>query len=283
MTGSILITSNQNFIQAFRESVLPLPLRHQKFVLSKSKMMTHEYVLSGMTCSHCTATVKEKLMEVQGITKADITLDPPRAILTMDRHIEIGELQNAIGNNSKYRISELTIAPPAMQQLGEEDRSFWMTYKPVLLIFVFITGLTLLSEATAGEFHWMRWMNMFMAGFFLVFSFFKLMDLRSFASSYASYDVIARRWFAWGYIYPFVEVALGLMFFLNADILLTNFLTFFVMSISSIGVIQSLLKKRRIRCACLGAVFNLPMSTITLIEDLLMVAMSAVMIAYHIL
>jgi hypothetical protein len=53
------------------------------------------------------------------------------------------------------------------------------------------------------------------------------------------------------------------------------------MSISIVGVIQSLLAKRKIRCACLGAVFNLPMSTITLIEDALMIAMSGVMVAMH--
>ena len=281
MTGSILTTYNHNFVQAFRESVLHLPGQPLKFVSSKSKMMTHEYVLSGMTCSHCTATVKEKLMQVPGIIKADITLDPPRAVLTMDRHIGIVELQTAIGSNSKYSIREMPMPMHPPHEPEEEVKSFWMTYKPVLLVFAFITGLTLLNEAASGGFHWMRWMSMFMAGFFLVFSFFKLLDLTSFASSYASYDVIARKWFAWGYIYPFVELALGVMFFLNADMLLTNSLTFVVMSISSIGVVQSLIKKRRIRCACLGAVFNLPMSTITLIEDLLMVAMSAAMIAYH--
>jgi hypothetical protein len=51
------------------------------------------------------------------------------------------------------------------------------------------------------------------------------------------------------------------------------------MGFSSIGVIQSVVNKRQIRCACLGAVFNLPMSTVTIIEDLLMVAMSVLMLA----
>jgi len=50
------------------------------------------------------------------------------------------------------------------------------------------------------------------------------------------------------------------------------------MSLSIIGVLQSVLNKRRIQCACLGATFNLPMSTVTIIEDGLMIAMSAGMI-----
>ena len=120
-----------------------------------------------------------------------------------------------------------------------------------------------------------------MAGFFLVFSFFKLLDLQSFAASYSSYDVIAKKWFTWGYIYPFIELTLGILFLLNYHPVLTNLTTLVVMGVSSIGVIQSLMNKRKIKCACLGAVFNLPMSTVTLIEDMLMVVMSGMMLLHY--
>lgn len=50
------------------------------------------------------------------------------------------------------------------------------------------------------------------------------------------------------------------------------------MSISIIGVLQSVLNKQKIQCACLGAVFNLQMSTVTIIEDALMIGMSAAML-----
>jgi hypothetical protein len=117
-----------------------------------------------------------------------------------------------------------------------------------------------------------------MAGFFLVFSFFKLLDLKGFADSYASYDIVAKKWRGWGYLYPYIELALGLAFLVKLDLPITNGVTFVVMGISIIGVLQSLLQKRRIQCACLGAVFNLPMSTITVIEDGLMIAMSGWML-----
>lgn len=55
--------------------------------------------------------------------------------------------------------------------------------------------------------------------------------------------------------------------------------TIIVMGFNSIGVIQSVVNKKKIRCACLGAVFNLPMSTVTIMEDLLMVVMSGMMLA----
>jgi hypothetical protein len=168
---------------------------------------------------------------------------------------------------------------PPQDLTGDEPRKTWFeTYKPILLIFAYILGITLLIEASAGEFHWMRWMNHFMAGFFIVFSFFKLLDLTGFADSYSTYDIIAEKWHGWGYVYPFVELGLGLAYLTGADMLITNGITFVVMSISIVGVLQSVLNKRKIRCACLGAVFNVPMSTLTIIEDALMIVMSAIML-----
>ena len=119
-------------------------------------------------------------------------------------------------------------------------------------------------------------MNYFMAGFFIVFSFFKLLDLKGFADSYSMYDIVAKKIKLYGLIYPFIELALGIAYLIAFNPIVTNTATIIVMGVSSIGVIQSVLKKQKIQCACLGAVFNLPMSTVTIIEDLLMIAMATI-------
>jgi hypothetical protein len=191
----------------------------------------------------------------------------------MQQHIPIDTLQAALSKAGNYTIVANMDAPSTSTPVHESG-SWLQTYKPILLIFAFITGITLFIELSNDGFYWNNWMANFMAGFFLVFSFFKLLDLRGFADSYATYDIIAKRWHGWGLIYPFIELALGLAFMLGLNPIATNGATFVIMGISIIGVLQSLLNKRRIQCACLGAVFNLPMSTITVIEDGLMIAMS---------
>ena len=113
----------------------------------------------------------------------------------------------------------------------------------------------------------------------LIFSFFKMLNLDGFADSYAMYDVVARKFPIWGYLYAFIEMGLGIANLIDFKPLVTNLVTFAVMSVSIIGVLQSVLNKKKIQCACLGAVFNLPMSTVTIIEDALMIAMSGVMLA----
>ena len=125
----------------------------------------------------------------------------------------------------------------------------------------------------------MLWMRHFMAGFFIVFSFFKLLNLEGFATSFQMYDIVSARWKGWGYIYPFVEMGLGLMYLIDLAPVATNIATVVVLGIGSIGVIKSNLDKKKIKCACLGDVFNLPMTTVTVVEDLSMVAMAAVMLA----
>ncbi len=110
-----------------------------------------------------------------------------------------------------------------------------------------------------------------------------MLNLKAFAENYSSYDIIAKRFAGWGFVYAFVELALGVAYAINFEPLLTNTIAFVVMLVSMVGVLQSVLSKRKIQCACLGTVFNLPMSTVTIIEDGLMIAMSGIMIVSFIL
>ena len=242
--------------------------------------MTHTYKVSGMTCGGCQAKVQSLLSKITGIKNVNIDLAKGEATIEMDKNIATNDLKEALKDYPKYQLSEAAkqqqIVAPVIAE--EETKSWIETYKPILIIFGYIIGITLLVEYLNGEFVWMRWMNHFMAGFFLVFSFFKLLNLKGFAESYSMYDILAKRWNRWGYVYAFTELALGLAFLTGFNPILINTVTFVVMTVSIIGVLQSVFNKRKIKCACLGAVFNLPMSTITIIEDLLMIGMSGTML-----
>ncbi len=236
--------------------------------------MTHTYQLAGMTCGGCEAKVKSILLALPNVTSVEPSKETNTATISMDKHIGLAQLQTALGGaTSKYHISALQ-----RNEAVEQARSWFETYKPILLIFGYITGATLLVQFGNQRFDVMQWMSHFMAGFFLVFSFFKLLNLRGFAESYVMYDVLAKQIPVWAYIYVFVELGLGIAFLVNYNPLLTNSMAFIVMSISIVGVLQSVLNKQKIQCACLGSVFNLPMSTVTIIEDALMICMSGAML-----
>ena len=241
--------------------------------------MTHTYKVSGMTCTGCQAKVQNLLSKVDAVSDVNIDLAKGEATIKMDKHIATAILQEALKDYPKYQLTDNNQQHLPVNTEEVEETSTWLaTYKPILLIFAFITGITFLNEWVVSDFVFMRWMSNFMAGFFLVFSFFKLLNLKGFAESYSMYDVIAKKWNGWGYVYAFIELALGIAFLTGFNPILTNSITFIVMSVSIIGVLQSVFNKRKIKCACLGDVFNLPMSTITIIEDALMIGMSAAML-----
>ncbi|MES2417680.1 MAG: heavy metal-associated domain-containing protein [Bacteroidota bacterium] len=236
--------------------------------------MTHTYQVTGMTCSNCESKVKNNLLLLPDVTAVEVSSVNNSATITMENHIGMGALQEALGGKiSKYQISALS-----HNESTEEIKSFLETYKPVLLLLGYIGLVSFAVSWQNNKIDWQLTMRVFMAGFFLSFSFFKLINLKGFAESYSMYDIVAKKFKAWGYIYAFIELALGLAFVVNFNPFLTNWATLIVMTVSIIGVLQSVLHKRKIQCACLGAVFNLPMSTLTIIEDFLMMAMSAGML-----
>ena len=236
--------------------------------------MIDTYTVTGMTCGNCEARVKSSLLTISHVLSVEVSKENHSATIEMDKHIPLHELQKALGGEgSKYKISTAH-----HNETTELAKSWINTYKPVFLIFGYILAVTLLVQLANPPFSWMHWMNHFMAGFFLVFSFFKLLNLQGFAESYAMYDIVAKQWKAWGYVYAFAELGLGIAFLTGFNQFFTNSTTLLLMSVSLIGVLQSVLNKRKIKCACLGDVFNLPMSNITIIEDVLMISMSGTML-----
>lgn len=238
--------------------------------------MTHIYKISGMTCSNCEAKVKSSLLTLPDITSVEVSKDTGLATISMDKHVPLSTLQSALGGQeSKYQISTENHS-----EISEQAKSWFSTYKPLLILFVHITLVSLIASIHNGRPDYMMWMQYYMAGFFISFSYFKLINLDGFAESYSMYDIVAKRFRGWGYIYAFTELALGFAYLTNFNPVLTNLATLLVMSVSLIGVLQSVLNKRKIQCACLGAVFNLPMSTVTIVEDVHMIVMSIIMLLY---
>jgi hypothetical protein len=114
--------------------------------------------------------------------------------------------------------------------------------------------------------------------FYIVFSFFKFLDLRGFPESFRMYDPLAKVLPSYGWIYPFIELALGLMFLLRIQITTALIITILILGLTTIGVTKTLLDKKSIRCACLGTALKLPMTEATFIENFIMLIMAVTML-----
>ncbi len=150
-------------------------------------------------------------------------------------------------------------------------------FAPLIALFALVITFTLGRQLYSG-FTLKGAMNDFMAGFFLLFSVLKLINLHGFAQAYATYDIVAQRIKGYAYLYPFLELGLGLCYLFRLVPFWTNIFTIVLMLISALGVAIELSKKKEIMCACLGVVFKVPMTYVTLLEDLLMAGMAALML-----
>jgi copper chaperone CopZ len=125
-----------------------------------------------MTCTGCQAKVQAQLSKVNGVNNVSIDLLKGEASIEMAKHIPTQDLQAALKDYPKYQLTESLVVPKAKAFLVEDEKRSWLeTYKPILLVFGYILGVTLLVEYSNGGFYWMGWMNYFMAGFFPCFFF----------------------------------------------------------------------------------------------------------------
>lgn len=233
--------------------------------------------LSGMHCQSCAGKISAALKRLTGIESVEVSLRPPVARLRSSAPVSRAEIDAAVRSAGDYSISSALETPSAVASSPAEDPERGSLY-PLVLIVGYIAGTVALLAWSSGSFTAAALMSGFMGGFFLVFSFFKLLDVRGFATSYRTYDLVAAAWPTWGYVYPFVELTLGVAYVTDVLPWLTNSVTLLVMLVGAVGVLKALLSKRQIRCACLGTVLKLPLTQVTLAEDVLMALMAATML-----
>lgn len=148
----------------------------------------------------------------------------------------------------------------------------------ILLVSIFIVSILLSYFFTSNVF-----MMYLMGVWFLSFGVLKLIDIRSFAKSFAEYDLIAEKWHGYGYIYPFIEIVLGLAYIFNTQMLYMTELNIVALIVALLGIISAyrvVSLGKKVQCACMGTRWNLPMTKVTMMENGAMFLMIAYMLVY---
>ena len=192
----------------------------------------------------------------------------------MDQHLTADDLQKALPD--KYTVSEKDRGQVSASSTIPSEKTKLQQLKPLLLILFYITSASVFLHFK--DWSWSEFMLDFMGLFYIVFGFFKMLDLKGFPESFKMYDPLAKRLPVYGWIYPFLETALGVMFLIRFEVNIALIMTLVVLGITTFGVTKTLLEKKSIRCACLGTSLKLPMTEATLIENTIMIAMAALML-----
>mgnify|MGYP001227216394 CR=1 FL=1 len=220
--------------------------------------------IEGMTCEGCAASVEHAIAQLPNVNRVSANFKTGAVEVHYQQYFDVNEIKAVLP--PKYALVEdITTAASKAKQLF-----------PLGLIFVFLIGGTTIIHFPIFETQAV--LLDFMGLFFVVFSFFKFIDLNGFQDSFSRYDPLASSLPFYGWVYPFIELALGVLFLMQWEVQLALWLTLGILSITMIGVVRVLLSKQKIQCACLGSVLNLPMTEATLIENAVMIGMAVWML-----
>lgn len=236
--------------------------------------MKSKLQISGMTCEGCKSSVENKLGLIDGVDDVQVDLARGEVVIYSKDPVSFSLVKEILP--AKYSLineedlnldtnGDLIIKASKIKQL-----------KPLFIIlgYIFIASILLNYENWNSS----NAMLDFMGLFYVIFSFFKILDIKGFSMSFSMYDPLAKQVPIYGYIYPFIEVLLGMMFLIRFKLNIALMLTVIVLGITTIGVTQTLINKRSIKCACLGTTLNLPMTEATFIENALMIIMAFTLI-----
>ena len=158
-------------------------------------------------------------------------------------------------------------------------KSMFTKIKDLAPLFSIILGISLLAGIRQignidGMLYMMDWMGLFLLSFGML----KLVDLEGFATGFASYDIIAKRFKHYGYVFPFIEIVLGILYLMGVMFILQNVLVLVISALGMYSAYKVITDKLEIRCVCLGTLFHIPMTWATFIENFLMAVMIILML-----
>jgi len=236
--------------------------------------MKTTFKISGMTCSGCKVIVEDKLSSLDIVEDVEVNLETGEAIIYSKYPIEFSIFKNILP--SKYKIiSERSNNLELDKSIIKKENKI-RKLKPLFIILGYISISSLLLNYENWDST--NFMLDFMGLFYIIFSFFKILDLKGFTVSFKIYDPLAKKVWLYAWFYPFIEALIGLMFLMRVEIQLALVLTITILGITTIGVTQILIKKKSIQCACLGTTLKLPMTEATFIENAIMILMAIILI-----
>ena len=236
--------------------------------------MKQTYTIKGMTCGGCKSSVKKHIWGVEFVTNVEVSLEMEEVTITLEHPISIDifkkvlpEKFNLFEKSYKSRIQDISSISEKEQEVSKVKQ-----LQPLFIILFYLA--TTVIFLNYKDWNSREMMFDFMGLFFIVFSFFKMLDLKNFPTSFSMYDPLAEKILFYGWVYPFIEIALGLMFLVRFELNIALYVTIVILGITTFGVTKTLMNKKNIQCACLGTALKLPMTEATLIENALMLSMS---------
>ena len=261
--------------------------------------MENTYQVRGMTCQGCADTIEGGIRSSLVVESATVILEKSLLTIISDVSYDESSVNTVLSELGNYGLvssdDSMKLEDPlnniqlmSSVAASQTKKSFLLTIlnyflskKPILVALFIVVTASFALQLSSESFEFNGWLMDYMGIFFVLFSFLKLLNITGFSNTFKEYDVIAKHLPFFGISYPFIELGLGLVFLSETFLLFASLGTLLFMTSQSIGVANSLHNSKQIRCACMGSAVDLPISSLTLFENIIMIAMSTYMIVNY--
>jgi copper chaperone CopZ len=231
------------------------------------------FKIAGMTCQGCANTIEDGLKNDPNIIMATVSLDDMELTTQSTIPLDDKYVDSIISSLGNYKVQN------RKKNLLSKISDHFNSKKPIVLGLLIVTISSLSLQTSHESFTLDNWFMSYMGVFFMLFSFLKLLNVQGFSTTFSRYDYLAKTIPGFAICYPCLELFLGIAFLTQTFLIAAGLITLIVMVSQSIGVANVLRTNQTIQCACLGTAISLPVSYLTLFENLVMILMSAYMIS----
>jgi copper chaperone CopZ len=236
--------------------------------------MKKVFYVRGLSCKKGKDKIFNSLSTLPNIESIKIKIDTGKVYISSKEFLSEETLKEKLkiaGEGYHYT----NTAPQLRNVLKKKVEKYY----PLFTILASITLASLFFCYVKNMLNLDMFMQYYMAFFFLVFGGIKFINPKKFAEGFALYDPIASKSSIYAKLYPLVEFVLGLIYLLNlSPLFIPNIITVIIFTTTNIGIYKVLKQDKEFQCSCLGGFLNLPISWVTLFENLVMIAMALYML-----
>ena len=219
----------------------------QNIYLEESLMMSEKifyFKIKGIKCNKCIDEVLNDLKTNKELNLIEINFNEKQLKVSSTKKLTKEKMQSYL--KPKYKLTEIT----KKENLNKISLNKIQQLYPLFLILTYILISSLIlnyNNLVINDF-----ILDFMGQFFIIFSFFKFLNLRGFKNSFKIYDPLAKKFNFYGWTYPIIETLVGISFLMRFEYQIFAYVSILILTPTTIGVIKTLNREEKIKCACLG-------------------------------
>ena len=230
------------------------------------------FSVHGMHCASCKEKIETAFEGISGIHSVSVDREQETISIEATHELDPEALTQVVQKKGDYTITDLRSTP------AHTEKRTLRTYAPLLSIFALIVLYALVQALFLREsVTILRVFRDLMTAFFVLFGVLEAVTLPSFSKTFASYDPIAKRLPGYALAYPFLLLLFGMLMYLGIWIPVVAALTAMIFAVQTYGIIPVIRSGESVQCACIGTAFALPLSWVTVVENMAMIVMATVM------